>query len=162
MAVKLLLLAQDDASNLEVGLALAEAWQRGGGAAAAWCWPSARALPGALHASEVLQMPPAPNLGAAIWSVACRSLARGATPLLACPGAPGLAPAHLRRGEELLAHRDAVFGTTATGYAMVGLKRAVPELFAGVPWDTAEVMAATRARARRYGCRIAELALVPD
>jgi len=41
------------------------------------------------------------------------------------------------------------------GYALLALRRPAPELFAGIPWSTAEVLSATRARARAHGLNFA-------
>ncbi|MBI5720254.1 MAG: TIGR04282 family arsenosugar biosynthesis glycosyltransferase [Burkholderiales bacterium] len=61
------------------------------------------------------------------------------------------------------AGHDAVFVPALDGgYALVGLARPAPELFAGMAWSTPQVMQHTRARAARAGLRIAELAPVAD
>lgn len=160
MAVKLLLLAQGDAANVDAGLALAADWKREGGSDACWCWPAKLAVPAQLAGGEIDAMPPAPAAGGVIWSALCRTLAGGAVPLLAWAGTPGLDLARLRQAQALLAGHDAVFGASSRGCVLVGLKRAVPELFAGIPWDAGWTMAAVRARARHYRCDLAELAPV--
>jgi hypothetical protein len=43
------------------------------------------------------------------------------------------------------------------GYALLALRRPVPALFAGIPWSTAEVLAATRARATALGLQFVEI-----
>lgn len=48
------------------------------------------------------------------------------------------------------------------GYALIGLRRPQPELFADMPWSTPELCARTRARAGALGLRTAELAPVRD
>lgn len=41
------------------------------------------------------------------------------------------------------------------GYALLALRRSTPALFAGIPWSTTEVLAATRRRAGELGLRFA-------
>jgi len=48
------------------------------------------------------------------------------------------------------------------GYGLVGLRRAAPELFRGIPWSTADVLDATRARARSLALSVHELPLSFD
>jgi hypothetical protein len=43
------------------------------------------------------------------------------------------------------------------GYALLALRRPVPELFADIPWSTGEVLAATRVRAAALGLRFAAI-----
>ena len=48
---------------------------------------------------------------------------------------------------------DAVFGPVADGgYALVGLRRPAPGLFAGMRWSHDQVMAHTRERLRAWVC----------
>jgi len=62
----------------------------------------------------------------------------------------------IRRLEEL--RTDLVLGPCRDGgYYLVGLKRPVPELFAGIPWSTERVLATTVQRARRLGLSFALL-----
>ncbi|MDB5807502.1 MAG: hypothetical protein JWN73_4824 [Betaproteobacteria bacterium] len=139
---------------------LAEEWRRETGNEARWCWPSHLGLPPALGTAPVRKIPACDTPGAALWLSLCDSLARGETPLLVRLGHSILGLPQLRQVEQLFTKSDAVFGITALGdYALVGLARAVPEFFAGIPWGTNQVMSVTRAQARRYGCKIGELAL---
>jgi rSAM/selenodomain-associated transferase 1 len=66
---------------------------------------------------------------------------------------PVLTPALLRRcAAELLATRDAVFLPAEDGgYGLVGLRRAIPALFAGLAWGSERVMEETRIRLRDAG-----------
>ncbi len=43
------------------------------------------------------------------------------------------------------------------GYCLLGARRALPDLFAGISWGTAEVLRATIAAARRSGLRLSLL-----
>jgi uncharacterized protein len=55
---------------------------------------------------------------------------------------PGLLPEHLASAFEALARTPVVFGPAADGgYYLVGLARAMPALFRGVPWGTGTVLA---------------------
>lgn len=64
---------------------------------------------------------------------------------------PAIRPAHIARAFALLGCADAVFGPAEDGgFWLVGLKRSVRQLdpFAGVPWSTGDVLAATVANLR--------------
>jgi rSAM/selenodomain-associated transferase 1 len=55
----------------------------------------------------------------------------------------------------LIESHDLVLGpATDGGYYLIGLKRPLPELFADVPWSTANVLAATRRNASALGLTI--------
>ncbi len=57
---------------------------------------------------------------------------------------------------DALARSDVVLGPTADGgYYLIGLVRAVPELFAGIPWSTETVLERTRAAAAAQGLEVA-------
>lgn len=66
---------------------------------------------------------------------------------------PALAPTHLRACADALRDGiDAVFVPVADGgYALVGTRRPIPELFTDMMWSTSTVMAETRRRAARLG-----------
>ena len=69
----------------------------------------------------------------------------------------------LRSAALALDGHDAVFVPALDGgYALVGLSRPAPGLFAGMTWSTAQVMSETRERARAAGLRWAELPPVAD
>lgn len=83
--------------------------------------------------------------------------------LLMGTDAPALDAATLRQAATALAAHDAVFVPALDGgYALVGLARSAPALFAGMTWSTPLVMQHTRERAVRAGLRVAELAAVAD
>lgn len=88
----------------------------------------------------------------------------GAPPcLLIGTDAPGLDAAALRAAAAALTDADAVFVPALDGgYALVGLRRPAPALFAGMHWSTPQVMADTRARAASLGLRVAELPPLAD
>ena len=69
---------------------------------------------------------------------------------------PALTPTLLRRCAAALMDADGVFLPVEDGgYALVGVRRAEPELFRGVDWGTDRVMAQTRERAAALGWRLA-------
>jgi rSAM/selenodomain-associated transferase 1 len=77
---------------------------------------------------------------------------------------PALTPQHLRDGAAALAgEADAVIAPAEDGgYVLIGLKRAVDSLFAGVGWGGPTVMAETRERLAAAGLRWRELATLWD
>ncbi|MGZ8259009.1 MAG: TIGR04282 family arsenosugar biosynthesis glycosyltransferase [Caldimonas sp.] len=92
-----------------------------------------------------------------------RHLAAGRPALMIGTDAPALDAAMLVRAAAALHDRDAVFVPALDGgYALVGLRRPMPALFADVPWSTPGVMATTRARLVAAGLRHAELSPVAD
>ena len=83
--------------------------------------------------------------------------------LLIGTDAPGLDAAYLRAAAHALHEADAVFGPAADGgYTLVGLKRAVPELFLDMRWSHDQVMAHTRERLAWMRLRHIELPLLHD
>lgn len=65
---------------------------------------------------------------------------------------PAMMPAHLRAAaESLRGGADAVVCPAEDGgYVLIGMRKPVPTLFAGMPWSTARVMEETRARMRYH------------
>ncbi len=83
--------------------------------------------------------------------------------LLMGTDAPTLDAPMLRRAAAALNTHDAVFVPAHDGgYVLVGLRRAVPQIFQGMTWSTAGVMAQTRARLAAAGVPHIELAPVHD
>jgi len=83
--------------------------------------------------------------------------------LLIGTDAPRLDAAYLRAAAIALNGADAVFGPTADGgYALVGLRRTAPELFAGMRWSHDQVMTQTRERVAALGLRHVELPVLHD
>jgi glycosyltransferase A (GT-A) superfamily protein (DUF2064 family) len=92
-----------------------------------------------------------------------RAFASSPRAMLVGTDAPALDAAMLRRAAAALASVDAVFVPALDGgYALVGLRRLAPELFAAMRWSTAQVMAQTRERAAAAGLTWAELPPVAD
>ena len=71
---------------------------------------------------------------------------------------PHMRPDSIRRAFDLLAEADVVLGPTPDGgYWLIGLKRAIPELFdISAPWGSGGVRLGTLERARELGCICAE------
>lgn len=66
--------------------------------------------------------------------------------------APDLTPALLRNAADALIHAPAVIGPAADGgYWLLGLARAVADVFAGIDWSTDAVCAQTTARLAAAG-----------
>ncbi len=94
-----------------------------------------------------------------------RRLARATATLFAVGGGP-VAVAGSDSPDLPLPLLDEAFATLTTadvavipcrdgGYALLALRRPAPELFAGIPWSTADVLAATRRRAAALGLQLA-------
>jgi rSAM/selenodomain-associated transferase 1 len=76
---------------------------------------------------------------------------------------PSLTAARLLLAAEALLSHDAVFVPALDGgYGLVGLKRPAPALFDGVAWSTPQVLAQTRAKARKAGLSVAVLDPIAD
>jgi len=77
---------------------------------------------------------------------------------------PVLTAAQLQAAADALREgHDAVFAPAEDGgYALVGLAREAPQLFAGIVWGGSDVMADTRMRLREGGLRWRELATLWD
>jgi len=70
---------------------------------------------------------------------------------------PTLPISHLHQTLDRLAggHADCVLGPAEDGgYVLIGLSRAQPQLFDGIPWSSPQVLEATRARAEAAGLRV--------
>ncbi|MBN8510243.1 MAG: TIGR04282 family arsenosugar biosynthesis glycosyltransferase, partial [Burkholderiales bacterium] len=146
--------------------ALGIALDAGLGAVTLWCTPDARhrffrALQRTSGVPCLVQS--AGDLGQRMHTAFRLHCAQGPLLLIGTDCPPLTAP-HLRRAAlALLQGADAVFHPALDGgYVLVGLRRPQPELFLGMAWSTAAVMADTRARARRAGLRVRELETLWD
>jgi rSAM/selenodomain-associated transferase 1 len=90
------------------------------------------------------------GLAGALRSGVDRALPLGRPALLVSSDIPGVPPGALRRAVALLsAGADVVLGPGYDGgYWLVGVRARHPELFAGIPWSTSDVLEATVARCR--------------
>jgi rSAM/selenodomain-associated transferase 1 len=70
---------------------------------------------------------------------------------------PSLPPARITGAFDLLENgTDVVLGPSEDGgYYLIGMRRLVPELFTGIAWGAADVLARTRAVAERAGLDVA-------
>ncbi len=103
------------------------------------------------------------DLGARMWRALERALEHAGRALLIGTDAPDLDARVLCRAAASLETHDAVFVPALDGgYALVGLCRPAPSLFANMVWSTPQVMARTRTRLAEAGLRHAELAPVRD
>lgn len=104
------------------------------------------------------------DLGERMHRSLARALRAADAVLLVGSDCPVLRPADLRRAAlALRSGADAVFAPAEDGgYALIGLRRASPRLFAGVDWGADGVMTQTRARLRGLGWRWRELRTVWD
>jgi rSAM/selenodomain-associated transferase 1 len=87
------------------------------------------------------------DLGARMAHAFAELLRDGGPAVLIGSDCPALTPADIAAAARTLATHDAVFTPAEDGgYALVGLARPAPSLFAGVAWGSATVMAETRVR----------------
>ena len=71
---------------------------------------------------------------------------------------PELEASTLRRAFDALDTHDVVIGpATDGGYYLIGMSRARPELFEGIPWSTARVLELTLQRAEAAGLSVSVL-----
>lgn len=106
----------------------------------------------------------ADDLGERLVAAAEGALTRGAEAvLLIGADCPELDTEVLRAAATALDRHDAVLGPARDGgYYLLGVKRGERRLFEGVPWSTAAVAEATRARLRAVGWSWAELPELED
>lgn len=76
--------------------------------------------------------------------------------LIAGTDVPALPLDHYKQALLLLESNDLVLGPALDGgYYMIGLKRAAPDLFAGIPWSTDRVLSLTQEKATKIGLKTA-------
>lgn len=103
------------------------------------------------------------DLGARMWLALMDVLHAGSLPVLVGTDCPWLDVAAISALFASLAGADcAAIPAEDGGYVAIGISRAVPELFAGVDWGSARVMAQTRARARRARANLHAEPALPD
>lgn len=103
------------------------------------------------------------DLGARMDRALTRALGTHDQAILIGTDAPALDGRRLAAAREALVGHDAVFVPALDGgYALVGLARPAPTLFADVDWSSAQVMTQTRLRAGAAGLRWRELEPVAD
>lgn len=99
------------------------------------------------------------NLGARMTQAFTSIFSRGYTQVLIVgTDVPSLPLAHYQQALVLLTTHDLVLGPAHDGgYYLVGLTRAIPELFANIPWSTDQVFAWTKQKAQALGVKAALL-----
>ena len=104
------------------------------------------------------------DLGARMYNALRDTLRNSEFALLIGTDCPVMTADYLARAcRELQAGRDLVLGPTEDGgYALIGVRRCQPELFAALPWGTDQVLRLTRERAHSLGLRYAELPVLWD
>lgn len=76
---------------------------------------------------------------------------------------PALKVEIMAQAFDKLSQHDLVLGpATDGGYYLIGLRRAIPELFSGIKWGTSEVFASTQAIAQNLDLNIAYLPTLAD
>jgi rSAM/selenodomain-associated transferase 1 len=95
------------------------------------------------------------DLGIRLTRVTTALFAAGATPVaVAGSDSPDLPPALIEAAFAALDSAEvAAIPSRDGGYALLALRRPVPELFTAIPWSTAGVLACTRDRATALGLR---------
>lgn len=131
-----------------------------------WCAPGADHPGFAECAAEFavdLRDQSAGDLGARMWLALIDALRARRLPVLIGTDCPWLDARAISGLHLALAHKDCAFiAADDGGYVAVGLARAVPELFGGVAWGGAKVMAQTRERARKAGATLVVNGSLPD
>jgi rSAM/selenodomain-associated transferase 1 len=103
------------------------------------------------------------DLGARMHDALAQALRAGQTPVLIGSDCPVLSADDLAQAFIALQTADVVFAPAQDGgYALVGLRREAPELFAQVDWGTEQVMSQTLAHAQALGLEVRLLRTVWD
>ncbi len=106
--------------------------------------------------SVELHPQPEGDLGARMLAAVAASPAPAGT-LVIGTDCPALGAAHLRAAARALGDHDAVvIPAEDGGYVLIGMRAPAPEVFAGVDWGSARVMAQTRQRLAALGWRWSE------
>jgi rSAM/selenodomain-associated transferase 1 len=130
-----------------------------------WCSPDADAPAFAAwrarHGVE-LKVQAGADLGARMQLALDSAVGHGARAILVGTDCPVLDVSYLALAVAALDDHDAVFGPVEDGgYVLVGVARSV-DVFTGIPWSTADTMAATRAAMAAQGLRWHELPTLWD
>jgi len=145
--------------------AVTTALDAGIGPVSLWCAPNRNhALFRALAQAQDLALhdQAGPDLGSRMLAVFLAPETAGPM-LLIGTDCPALTPSHLTACARALGQNDAVFLPAEDGgYALVGLRRAVPQIFEAMTWSTDTVMAETRERLARLGLTWGEPAFLWD
>lgn len=164
------LLGAEGAARLQARLtrrAVVTAQAAGVGQVELWCAPDAGHPFFAALAEEsgvALRTQRGADLGERMLHAVTESLACSPYALVLGTDCPLLSWTHFRRVvDELRWGREAVIVPAEDGgYVLLGLARVAPELFRGIAWGTAEVLAQTRACLEKLDLRFSELDPLPD
>lgn len=115
-----------------------------------------------LGARRAYRPQPAGDLGARLAAAAAE--AGPGTAWLAIGGdCPAVSGALLSAAADALAGADVVAGPSEDGgYWLIGARAPVPDLWSGMPWSSAALLAATRRRVAGLGLRLALLPRLAD
>jgi rSAM/selenodomain-associated transferase 1 len=103
------------------------------------------------------------DLGARMQDALARTLGDGRLPVLIGCDCPPLTALDLEDAFAALERADAVFGPTEDGgYALVGVSRELPQVFAAPRWGEDSVMETTRSLLRAQGATWQELRVLWD
>lgn len=104
------------------------------------------------------------DLGQRLRAAAAEAFADGAQKtVIVGTDCPELEPAHIIDAFARLDTNDVVVGPAEDGgYYLIGMRRMLPELFAGVDWGTGHVLYQTRERAASLSASIALLPMLRD
>lgn len=115
------------------------------------------------HAGRVdLRPQPAGDLGQRMLAAVAAATTPAGT-LVIGTDCPALSADHLQQAAAALQTHDAtLIPAEDGGYVLIGLRRAVPEVFAGVDWSTPRVLAQTRQRLAAAGLDVFEFSPLWD
>lgn len=104
------------------------------------------------------------DLGARLASAFESAFQNGAAKIVVIGSdCPSLKEKDVRDAWRELDQHDLVLGPAADGgYWLIALKKPCPELLAGIPWSTDQVLAKTLAQAKQLGMRIQLLRILSD
>lgn len=103
------------------------------------------------------------DLGGRMHAALSRCLAQGSRGVVVGTDCPSVDAAYVRRALAALDDHDVVLGPAADGgYGLVGVRRAVPEMFHGISWGTATVLKESLSAASAAGASVALLEEIWD
>lgn len=103
------------------------------------------------------------SLGQRMAAATLRASDRGDPVLLMGTDCPALTAERLRAAAVELGRHDALMAPVSDGgYALLGLRRYLPDVFRDVPWSTPRVASITQQRIKRAGWTLKEMATLHD
>ena len=111
---------------------------------------------------EVVRQTPG-NLGRRMAAAIREGLREYSTVIVVGSDAPALDAGYLRKARRVLDNCDVVLGPAADGgYVLIGMRRWAPQLFEGISWGSAEVLAQSVAQLRKLQLRYELLPTLVD